>query len=133
MGNLLKVSPSLKTKPLERGQHSFRRNQNMLMMRYKDKKEIYFLSTIHEANTVRVTKRGRSGISASKLTLVYDCKKNMGGVDRNDALTGNYSSVPKTHKWTVKVVMHSTEEAVLNSFILYDKVNPEKLRFMQFK
>ena len=121
MGNLLKVSPSLKTKPLERGQHSFRRNQNMLMMRYKDKKEIYFLSTIHEANTVRVTKRGRSGISASKLTLVYDYKKNMGGV------------VPKTHKWTVKVVMHSTEEAVLNSFILYDKVNPEKLRFMQFK
>ena len=24
------------------------------MLRYKDKKEIYFLSTIHETNTVRV-------------------------------------------------------------------------------
>ena len=101
MGNRLKVPLPLKTEPLEKGQCSFRRNQNMLMVRYKDKKEIYFLSTIHEANTVRVTKRGRNGISASKLTLVNDynngcCK--MGGVDRNDVLIGNYLSVRKTHK-----------------------------------
>ena len=73
----------------------------MWMVRYKDKKEIYFLSTIHEANIVRVTKRGRNGISASKLTLVNDysngcCK--MGGVDCNDVLIGNYLSVRKTHK-----------------------------------
>ena len=127
MGNRLKVS--LKTEPLEKGQYSFRRNQNMLMVRYKNK-EIYFLSTIHEANTVRVTKRGRNGISASKLTLINDYNKNMSGADRNDALIGNYSSVRKTHKWTVKVVMHFIEEAMLNSFILYDKVNPGKLRFM---
>ena len=86
MGNRLKVSPSLKTEPLEKGQHSFRRNQNMLMVRYKDKKEIFFLSIIHETNTVRVTKRGRNDIIASMLTLVNDYNKNMGGVDRNDAL-----------------------------------------------
>ena len=104
------------------------------MERYKDKRKIYFLSTIHEANTMRVTKRGRNDISASKLTLVNDYNKNMGGEDRNDAQIGNYSSVQKTHKWTVKVVMHFLEEAVvLHSFILHDKVNPGKLRFMQFK
>ena len=92
MGNRLKVPSSLKTEPLEKGQHSFRRNQNMLMVRYKDK-EIYFQSAIHEANTVRVAKQGRSGISASKLTLINDCSKNMVGMDCNDTLTGNYSSV----------------------------------------
>ena len=57
----------------------------------------------------------------------------MDGVDRNDALIGNFSLVQKTHKWTVKVVMHFIEKAVLNSSSLYDKVNPGKLRFMQFK
>ena len=133
MGNRLKVPPSLKTETLEKVQHSFRRNQNMLMVRYEDKKEIYFLSTIHEANTGRVAKWARNDISASKVTLVNDYNKNTVGVDCNDALIGNYSLVRKTHKWTMKVVMHFIEEAVLNSFILYDKVNPGKLRFMQFK
>ena len=103
------------------------------MVRCKDKKEINFLSTIHDANTVRVAKQGRNDISASKLTLVNDCNKIMDKVDRNDTVIGNYSSVRKTHKWTVKVVMHFIEEAVLNSFILHDKFNPGKPRFMQFK
>ena len=133
MGNRLKVPPLLKTEPLEKGQHSFGRNQNMLMVRYEDKKEIYFLSTIHEANTGRVAKWGRNDISVSKLTLVNDYNKNMVGVDCNDTVIGNYSLVRKTRKWTMKVVMHFIEEAVFNSFTLYDKVNPGKLRFMQFK
>ena len=42
------VPQSLKEEPLEKGDYAFRRNGNMLMVRYKDKKEIYFLSTIHE-------------------------------------------------------------------------------------
>ena len=50
MDNRLKVTPSLKTKPLKKGQHSF--TTNMLMVRFKDKKKIYFLSTIHETNTI---------------------------------------------------------------------------------
>ena len=73
---------------------------------------------------MRVAKRGRNGISASKLTLVNGYNKNMGSVDRNDSLNGNYSSVRKTQKWTVEVVMHFIEETVLNSFIFYNKVNP---------
>ena len=135
MGSCLKVPPSLKTEPLEKGQHSFRRNQNMLIVTsIKDRKYIYFISTIHEANTVRVRKRGTNGISASKLALVSNySNKSMGGVDCKDALIGNYSLVQKTYKWTVKVVIHFIEEAVLNSFIFYDKVNPGKIRFMQCK
>ena len=57
----------------------------------------------------------------------------MEGVDRNDGLIGNYTCVHKTFKWTVKVVMHFIEEAVLNAFILFDKTKPGKARFMNFK
>ena len=53
----------------------------------------------------------------------------MGGVDQNDALIGHYTCVCKSFKWTVKVAIHYVEEAVLNSFILYDN----KMRFMNFK
>lgn len=55
MDNHLNVAPSLKTKPLKKGQHSFK--TNMLMVRCKDKKKIYFLSTIHETNTITAVVR----------------------------------------------------------------------------
>ena len=57
----------------------------------------------------------------------------MGGVDRNDALIGNYTSVNKSFKWTTKVAFHFIEEAILNAFILFNKANPGKIRFMHFK
>ena len=91
------------------------------MVQYKDKKEIYFLSTIHKIKMEKLPKRGRDELSPSKLSLVNDYKKCMGGVDQNDALIGNYTYVRKTFKWTVKLVMHFIEEAVPNAFILFDK------------
>ena len=57
----------------------------------------------------------------------------MGGVHRNDALIGNYSSVRKTLKWTVKVVFHFIEEAFLNAYILNEKFGVKKMRFLAFK
>ena len=75
-------------------------------------------------------KRGREDLSGSKLSLVNDCNKYMGGVDCNDALIGNYTSTRKTYKWTIKVVIHFIEEPVLNTFILYSKQFPGKMRFM---
>lgn len=56
----------------------------------------------------------------------------MGGIDRNDAMMGNYSLVRKSLKWNAKVAIHFIEEAVINSFILYNKIQ-ENQRFMQFK
>ena len=105
----------------------------MLLVRYKDKKEIYFLSLIHGIKIERVPKRGREETAASKLSLVNDYNKFMGGVDRNDALIGNYSSVRKTLKRTVKVVFHFIEEAFLNAYILNEKFGVKKMRFLAFK
>ena len=65
-------------------------------------------------------KRGRDELTPSNLKLVNDYNANMGGVDRNNALISNYTCARKSFKWTVKVAIHYVEEAVLNSFILYD-------------
>ena len=78
IGNRLKVPQSLKEEPLEKGDYPFRRNGNMLMVRYKDKKEIYFLSTIHEIKVEKLPKRGHDELSPSKLSLVNDYNKYIG-------------------------------------------------------
>ena len=51
VGNRIKAPKSLKDQPLEKGEWAFQRNDNLLMVRYKDKKEILFLSTIHDMQT----------------------------------------------------------------------------------
>jgi len=56
----------------------------------------------------------------------------MGGVDHNDAMIKVYSSVRKSLKWTTKIAFHFMEEAIFNSYIVYNKVIGNQ-RFMQFK
>ena len=87
----------------------------------------------HEIKEDRIPKRGRNEIPPTKLSLINDYNKYMGGVDRNDARIGNYAYVDKSFKWTVKVVMRFIEKAVCNAFILYDKTYPTKMHFMNFK
>ena len=53
--NRLQIPNSLKEVKLSRGEFSFRRNGNMLLLRYQDKKEIYMFSTMHTADVIDVT------------------------------------------------------------------------------
>ena len=82
------------------------------MAHYKDTKEIYFLHIIHEVKMERALKKGWKDLSGSKLSLANDYNKYMGGIDLNDTLIGNYTSVRKTYQWTIKVVIHFIDEAV---------------------
>ena len=129
--NRLSVPLSLNQQKLQKGAFSYRRNGNMLMMKYQDKKEVYFLSSIHQA-TSKVTGKKKQGIDVAKPVLVLDYNKYMGGIDRNDAMLGNYSSVRKSMKWTTKVAFHFMEESILNAFYLFDKVVGGQ-RLLQFK
>ena len=70
--NRLKVHPSLKRHEVKKGDHALRQIEKLLMVRYKDKKEIYFLDTINEVKTERAPKRGRGDLGGSKLSLVND-------------------------------------------------------------
>ena len=101
-------------------------------VRFNDKKEIYFLSTIHRANMVNTGRRDREGNQVRKLQVVHDYNRYMGGVDRNDEMLANYISVRKSMKWTKKVAFHFIEEAVLNAYLLNKKSDNRK-RYLKFK
>ena len=124
--NRLRLPASLKSPRLQKGEHAFRRKDDMLAVRLNDKKEIYFLSTMHKANIVETGKRDRHGNNIQKLQVVNDYNKYMGGVGRNDELMGTYCCVRKSMKWTKKVAFHFIEEGVLNAHILYKKTGGRK-------
>ena len=123
---------SLLNESLKRREGAFRRSGNVMMLWYWDKKEVYFLSTIHQTEFAQTAKKNKRGEDIIKPVLVNHYNRFMGGIDRNDAMIGNYSSIRKSMKWTIKVAFHFIEEAVLNSFALFDKLIRKK-RFPQFK
>ena len=48
---------SFKEKKLEKNEHDFRRNKNLLSAKFQDKKEILILSTTHTAEVVQTGKK----------------------------------------------------------------------------
>ena len=75
---------------------------NVMMLRYRDKKEVYFLSTIHQMESAWTGKENKQGEDIIKPVLVNHYNRFIGGIDRNHAMIGNYSSVRKSMKWTTK-------------------------------
>ena len=75
----------------------------MLAVRFNDKKEICFLSTIHRANVINTRKRDRYGNAVRKLQLVDDYNKYMGGADRNDEMIGTYSCMRRKYEVGKKI------------------------------
>ena len=117
MGHRLTIPKSMKEESLSKGEYTDHRDDNMLIIWLRDKKESYFLSMIHKMAVSNSNKTNKDAEIVSKLKLVQDYNKNMGGVDWNHALIGNYTSVHKSLKWTTKVTFLFIEEAILNAFI----------------
>ena len=72
MGHRLIVPKSMKEESLSKDEYIFRRDDNMLLIRYRDKKEIYLLSAIHNTAVSNTNKKNEDGEIVNKLKLVQD-------------------------------------------------------------
>ena len=97
--NRLKLAKSVTNEKLGRSQFTFRRKENMLVVRYQDKKENFQLSTMHKADIVNVRKRSHGDVQKPK--VIHNYNQKMGGVDKDDAMIRNYSCIRKTYKWYI--------------------------------
>jgi len=94
-----------KTKLQNRGETIHLTYNKILALRYKDKKDVFFLSTMHRPKLLSVNKRGRDGNPIMKEQLIIDYNNNMGFVDKNDQIVGQHTMVRKSHKWTTKIAL----------------------------
>lgn len=75
---------------------------NILVMKFIDKRPELMMSSLHRAELVD-TWKDRHGKAMTKPTVINDYKRFISAVDRNDELVGFYSSLRKSLKWYKKL------------------------------
>ena len=104
------------------------RQQELMALKWKDKRDVLVLSTKHTSAMTSVSVRVRGGRrQKEKPTAVHDYNCYMSGVDQSDQLLEYYCFNRKTVKWWRKVFFHLVNLAVVNSQKLYNlSKNPDR-------
>lgn len=113
------------TEKLEKSEFTHRSTENLLAVKWKDKREVHMLTSCHIPGAKETGKKDReTGRVIMKPTCVVDYNENMGAVDKSDMLLSSTECVRKTMKWYKKVFFHLLDCTVLNCYQLY-KCNTE--------
>jgi len=125
--------PSFVSKKLKSGECLHVPKNDVLGLRFHDKRDVYFLSTMHRPQLVSTPKRDKEGNVIMKEKVVTDYNSGMGFVDKNDAIISQHDMVRKCQKWATKMAFHLIEEALLNAHILYGMSPEPILTYTNFK
>ena len=112
---------------------------NILGLKWKDKRYVSVLSTIHDSSMVSKQRRTRQvagGVEVvQKPAVIEDYNMYMGGVDKSDQLVTYYGFRRCSKKWWKRAFFHLIELAMVNAYILYCCNTPkrEQLTHLRFR
>jgi len=115
---------------LKRGQSIFARNGNILVQKWRDKRDVLTISTKHKALLQEV--KCKTGTKKSKPSTVIDYNKNMSGINRCDQMISYYST-PKSIRWYIKVFFHLFDVMIWNACWLYNKVKYTRMSYLEYR
>ena len=99
---------------LTKGQTVSKHTPTMLALSWKDKWQVFMLSTVHSASLLNQT-RNRQRVP--KVISIYI--SNMGLVDKCDMQIFFTENCRKTLKWYKKLFFHFLDITIYNSYVLY--------------
>jgi hypothetical protein len=111
-------------KTLKRGEMTFRRDGEVLLVSWMDKKIITMISTMYSAEMVEIPTN--FGKKRMKPECIEDYNQHMHGVDTVDQYLALYPFTRKTCKWPKKMFLYLLQCTLFNSFRLFQKLNPPK-------
>lgn len=120
--NRKEVPMEIQKKKLKKGETVAYQRGKVMLLKWKDKKDVCLLSTIHNSEMETTRKRDKEGNIISKPKLVIDYNDTMGGVDRLDQHLHDYPTTRKRgKKYYKKIFFHIVDMCVWNAFVLYQK------------
>ncbi|XP_068103444.1 piggyBac transposable element-derived protein 4-like [Hyperolius riggenbachi] len=103
-------------KKLQKGESFSLRSNELLALKYRDKRDVLMLSTIHTEATVTTVSQGET---QKKPVAIAEYSKYMGGVDLSDQVLAPYAVHRKTKAWYKKVGIHLLQMTLYNAFVIY--------------
>ncbi|XP_038056346.1 piggyBac transposable element-derived protein 4-like [Patiria miniata] len=123
--NRIGFPKELKPKPrekFEKGSMEFRKCGNLTAVRWKDKRDVTALSTIHCNDVQVIPPRRDEANEVKKHLMIYEYNQHMGGVDQLDQYLCYYTVGRRTLKWWKRLFWRLLELAIINSYILFKEV-----------
>jgi hypothetical protein len=119
--NRKNVPSAIKNAKLKKGEIITQHSEDVIVMKWKDKEEVSFISRFHDA--LMVTKQKR-GIDIKKPACIVEYNKAMGGVDLKDqTLQGYLLDRKKGSKWYMKLFQRLLNVTVHNALVIYNSQN----------
>ena len=116
--NRQQMPRDLGDQPLDRGQIDYRRRGNVVAVKWRDKKDVFMLSTMHKPQLQHT--RGRYE-EKDKPEAVIDYIQNMAGVDQCDQMISCFPMHRKSLKWWKKHFFHLLTLCTIQTMILLNK------------
>jgi hypothetical protein len=116
---------------LKKGEKISRQRDHLLAVKWKDVRDVCFLTTAHEEQLVEATS-SRGAHCKIKPAAVLDYNKYKTGVDRSDQMLSYYSFGRKSIKWWRKLFFHLFDLVMVNAHILHKKSSKEKMSLEMF-
>ncbi|CAH2009346.1 unnamed protein product [Acanthoscelides obtectus] len=121
----------IKTMKLKKGETVARYSDGAMIAKWKDKRDVTYISTEFENNMVSVS--NKRGIEKIKPLPIVEYNQYMSGIDRQDQMMAYYPSEHKTLRWYKKLVIHIIQMGLMNSFHLYNKYSGKKLNLYDLR
>ncbi|XP_068085205.1 piggyBac transposable element-derived protein 4-like [Anabrus simplex] len=129
--NRKNVPKEVKEKKLKKGEIIARHSGPVTVLKWCDKKNVTFVSTYHNEETRRVTKRGKETV---KPLCAIDYNYGMGGVDLKDQLLHMFLVERKrTTKWYIKLFKRLLNATVLNSLIIFRQATGTSIEQLSYR
>ena len=98
-------------------------DNDVLALKWMDKRPVAMLTTVHDDSVVtkqRRTRAAQGGVEEVHKPLVVErYNEFMGGVDMGDQLLSYYGFSHRTLKWWRRAFIHLIEVAIVNAYIMY--------------
>ncbi|XP_035528002.1 piggyBac transposable element-derived protein 4-like [Morone saxatilis] len=121
-----------------------RADGKLCVVKWYDNKPVVMLSTVHaeqpEDTCQWWSKKDKKYLTVTRPSIVREYNSKMGGVDMSDRMISYYRMSVRTKKWTIRMLMHFTDLALVNSWLLYRRDNQENgtprkaiMKFLEFR